>query len=121
MPTWILIDGKHLVPSNIGSLQHKTVFVSHAICCDRPQGGTRQAYRMHTLRGTQAMQANTIRASMCASKIEMLEEIMRHPHLPEYLGNPCRSIDITTPIRQTIADIRRYPCASPPATHIIGG
>jgi len=76
---------------------------------------------MHTLRGTQAMQANIIRASMCASKIEMPEEIMRHPHLPEYLGNPCRSIDITTPIRQTIAAVRRYPYACPPETYIISG
>ena len=106
--TWTLIDGKHLVPSKLRSLQGKSVFVSHTICCDNQWGGVRQAYRMHTLRGTTEKRARTIRKSMCAAKIEMLQEMLRYPFLSEFLGNSCQNIDIANPIQRVINAIRNF-------------
>lgn len=117
-PEWTMINGHHLVPSNIHTLERKNVFVSHAICCNFYRGVTRQAYRMHRLYGSEDNKAKTIRESMVAAKLEMLEEVLTHAMLPEYLGNSCTSLNIATPLRQAMEAIRRFPKSVPPTTHI---
>lgn len=116
-PVWNLLNGQHLVESNIRRIQRKDIFVSHAINCVRVNNGTRQAYRMHRLSGSDAQQATTLRESMYTAKLTMLEEILQYPIHPDYLGNPCLSFDYTTPLRQAIAAIQRFPDATPPTTH----
>lgn len=119
-PVWMLINGAHLVNSNIQSLEGKSVFVSHALQCDRAILPPRQSYRMHRLYGSEAHRAKVVRESMCQAKLTMLEEIMKYPILPHYLGNLCKTFDYITPLRQAIDSIRRYPAATTPTTHIIG-
>lgn len=120
MPVWTLANGRHVTPSTVGSLKGKTVFVSHAICCENIRGEKHQAYRMYTLHGSEASRATVIRKSMCAAKIEMLEEVLHYAALPEYLGNPCKAVDIADPISRAISAIRRFPASVPHTTHIIG-
>lgn len=114
---WTLVNGRHLVPSNIHTLEGRDVFVSHALCCDCPRDGIRQAYRMHRLYGSESKRAATIRESMCVAKLEMLGEILRHAVLPEYLGNTCRTFDHATPLLNAMASIRYFPATTPPTTH----
>lgn len=116
---WALVNGRHLVSSNLDSIVGKNLFVSHAIRCCRINGGTRQAYRMHRLYGCEAKRAATVRESMCAAKLAMLNEVLCYPVHPDYLGNPCQSFDFAGPIRQAMASIRRFPTLSPPTIHII--
>ena len=116
-PVWTLVNGRHLVPSNIHRLEGSDLFVGHAIYCDCPSDGIRQAYRMHRLYGSESKRAATIRESMCVAKLEMLGEILRHAVLPEYLGNTCRTFDHATPLLNAMASIRRFATVSPPSTH----
>lgn len=119
-PVWTLINDRHLVRSNVECLVGKNMFISHAVNCCRINGMTRQAYRMYRLFGNEARRATTIRKSMCAAKIIMLNEVLHSPTHPDYLGNPCNSFDYAGPIRHAIAAISRFPDVTPPATHIIG-
>lgn len=119
LPVWTLVNGRHLVPSNIHNLKGKDIFVSHALCCDYPRDGIHQAYRMHSLYGSESKRAATIRESMCVAKLEMLGEILRYAVLPEYLGNTCRTFDHSTPLLNAMASIRRFPAATSPTTHHI--
>lgn len=116
-PVWTLVNGRHLVLSNIHTLEGRDMFVGHALCCDHPGSGIRQAYRMHRLNGSESKRAATIRENMCEAKLEMLDEILRYAILPEYLGNACRTFDHATPLLNAMASIRRFAAVSPPSTH----
>lgn len=118
-PVWTLINGRHMVSSSIHTLERKDVFISHAINCDRPQGGTRQAYRMHRLPANEAKRADVIRRRMCEAKIAMLEEVLRYAAHPDYLANPSPPFDYATPILRAMESIRRFPYSAPPAIHVI--
>lgn len=116
-PEWTLVNGRHIVPSNIRKLVGKSVFVSHALNCERLQGGFRQAYRMHLLHGSEAKRADIVRRAMCEAKQTMLQEVLNYPCHPDYLGKLIDSFDYETPIKFALETIRNYPSAAPPAPH----
>ena len=96
------VNGRNIIPSNIETLQHKTVFVSHAIISTRGIDKTLCAYRMHVLKGDIRHQAATIRKAMLAARIEMLSEVLAHPASPHYLGTT-PTFDYRRPLNEAIA------------------
>lgn len=116
-PEWTLVNGRHLVASNIRRLVGRSAFVSHGIKCERMGGSYRQAYRMHLLLGPESRRADIVRRAMCDAKLAMLQEVLLYPYHPDYLGKEVVSFDYVTPIRQAIENIRNYPSAIVPANH----
>lgn len=119
-PVWTLINGRHIVPSNIKRLEGKSVFIGHAISCEGIGMRKRQAYRMHLLYGSEAKRATIIRESMCEAKLEMLNELIHYSILPEYLGISNRTFDVATPVYQVMAAIQQFPSVARSTNHIIG-
>ena len=62
----------------------------------------RVAYRMYSLTGGQRRRAAIIRRAMLNAKIEMLEEILRYPRSPFYLGEIPEDFNYVKPIVRLI-------------------
>ena len=105
---WMTLNGRHLTPSLINRLEHKDIFVSHALQCHLCQR-VNPSYRMNILSGSVNRKASVIRKSMISSKIAMLEEVMKFPSHPYYLAYGGQTFDYQTPIRHMIDKISLYP------------
>lgn len=105
----VQINGKNITRSTVANLQNRSFFVSHAIPGCRYLAPTMLAYKMCRLRGNVAAQADIIRQQMCRSKVAMLEEVLKYPARPCYLGYRGAEVDYTSPIRAAIQSIARYP------------
>ena len=105
-PVYSTINGRHIVRSNIGTLQHKSVFVSHSIHGLIKIYRAGQAYRMHLLHGRPQRRAATIRKAMIQARIEMLGEVLAYPESPFYLGGISSSFDHRLPLREAIARLQ---------------
>lgn len=111
---WHLVNGKRITNSGmVEKMMGKSYFVSHLLLGDLNYGEKRPLYRMFRLKGDNATMASEIRAHMCESKIEMLEEVLKYPFSPDYLRCSRHFIDYTTPIRAFIETVRHFPDAKP--------
>ena len=119
-PMWTLINGRHLVGSSIHTLEGKDCFISHALNGIRTSGAYGSVFRMNLLTGSETKRAATVRESMCEAKISMLNEVLRYPIHPDYLGNMCDTFDYRDPILRAIDAIRQFPSSTPPTVHVIG-
>lgn len=101
-------------PEDVERLVGKRVFVSRIIRGKTINGNPKVAYKMYSLRGNIAKDAETIRKAMIAAKIEMLERILEHPEADIHLS--CRKdlFDYSTRIHQAIEVITRFPDHLPP-------
>lgn len=113
-PVWTLLNGCHLIPSNLHTLPGRSMFVSHAVICERITGKREPAYRMHRLYGGVCRRAAVIRESMCTAKIDMLQEVLAYPLHPDYLGNTCDRSGYASKIDCAIKQIRLFPTSTPP-------
>lgn len=116
-PVWTLINGRHLVQSNIKRLENRDYFVSHALKCINGYNNYGKVYNMSLLTGSEAKRATIIRESMFESKIRMLQQVLHYPIHPDFLGNACYDFDYRTPLLTAIENIKRFPANIPPAMH----
>ncbi len=72
---------------------------------------------MTRLWGTEAHRARLIREAMMASKITMMEEVLKYPYNLDYLACRRHLIAYEPIVRQQIERFRRYPDACKSCTH----
>lgn len=109
LPVRIQVNGKNITRSTVARIQNRSFFVSHAIIGMRSLTTTALAYKMFRLKGSVAEMAAMIRQQMCHSKIALLEEVLKYPASPYYLGQGSSYFDYATPIRTAIRTISSYP------------
>ncbi len=84
---WIHLNDLHLTRSIVGRLENSDMFISHALVGHPFPRNFTAVYRMYKLYGNCKRKAAVIRRSMLNAKIYMLEEVIRYPRSPFYLGN----------------------------------
>lgn len=104
------LNGKPLTNYEmVDKMQGKSYFISNALQGTLPNGSYVPLNRLFRLRGSKAKQAQIIRQSMIAAKIEMLREVMIYPFCREYLNCKIGLFDYVSPIRKAVEVIRTFP------------
>ena len=104
------IDGRPITNNSIvAKMVGKSYFVSHMLPGEVTGRVPQPIYRMFRLKGDSSTQAALIRQKMCEAKVEMLEEILKHPHCPDYMNCRRNFIDNATPIQASIETVQRFP------------
>lgn len=95
--------------SMVEKMQNRSFFISNFIPGCRPNQSFNMAFRFHRLKGDEHSQADTIRRSMCAAKIEMINEVLTYPWSECHLKARPITFDYRTPLLHAIQIINNFP------------